>query len=56
MRRFLAAGQVDKGSIDLKVAAPIEFLEDVGTEGVITDPLHLAPALAGRGDPRSVAD
>lgn len=42
----------DKGSMGPKVGAVIEFLEGGGAEGIITDPPHLAPALAGAAGTR----
>ena len=46
--------QFDKGSMGPKVRAVIEFLEGGGVEGIITDPPHLEPALAGKGGTRIV--
>lgn len=44
--------QFDKGSMGPKVRAVIEFLEGGGVEGIITDPPHLEPALAGTAGTR----
>jgi carbamate kinase len=44
--------QFDKGSMGPKVRAVIEFLEGGGAEGIITDPSHLEPALAGTAGTR----
>ncbi len=46
--------QFDKGSMGPKVRAVIEFLKGGGAEGIITDPPHLAPALAGKAGTRIV--
>jgi len=46
-KRLYDQNQFDKGSMGPKIGAVIEFLEGGGAEGIITDPLHLAPALAG---------
>jgi carbamate kinase len=46
--------QFDKGSMGPKIRAVIEFLEAGGVEGIITDPPHLAPALAGKAGTRIV--
>ena len=44
--------QFDQGSMGPKVGAVIEFLEAGGVEGIITDPAHLAQALAGSAGTR----
>ncbi|MGE5128990.1 MAG: carbamate kinase [Sphingomonadaceae bacterium] len=51
-RRLYDAGQFDRGSMGPKIRAVIEYLEGGGAEAVITDPSHLAPALAGRAGTR----
>ncbi|MGH8736093.1 MAG: carbamate kinase [Burkholderiales bacterium] len=51
-KRLYDANQFDKGSMGPKIGAVIEFLEGGGAEGIITDPPHLAPALAGRAGTR----
>jgi carbamate kinase len=53
-KKLYAADQFDKGSMGPKIAAVIEFLEGGGAEGIITDPPHLAPALAGKAGTRIV--
>ncbi len=53
-KKLYDAGQFDKGSMGPKIGAVIEFLEGGGAEGIITDPPHLAPALAGRAGTRLV--
>jgi len=53
-KQLYAADQFDKGSMGPKIAAVIEFLEGGGAEGIITDPPHLAPALAGKAGTRIV--
>lgn len=53
-RRLYDAGQFDKGSMGPKIRAMIEFLEGGGNEGVVTDPAHLAAALAGVAGTRFV--
>jgi carbamate kinase len=55
-RQLFDAGQFDKGSMGPKIGAVIEFLEGGGAEGIITDPPHLAPALAGRAGTRITPD
>jgi len=51
-KRLYDAGQFDRGSMGPKIRAVIEYLEGGGTEAVITDPPHLAPAVAGRAGTR----
>ena len=46
--------QFDKGSMGPKMRAVIEYLEGGGAEGIITDPLHLVSALAGKAGTRIV--
>ncbi len=53
-KRLYDTGQFDKGSMGPKIRALIEFLEGRGAEGIITDPAHLAPALAGAAGTRFV--
>ncbi len=47
-RRYLAAGHFLAGSMGPKVRAMIEFLEDRGGRGFITNPENLGRALGGR--------
>ena len=51
-RRFMAEGHFKAGSMLPKVEALVGFVEAGGKEGVITDPAHLAEALAGRAGTR----
>jgi len=53
-KRLYDANQFDKGSMGPKIGAVIEFLEGGGAEGIITDPPHLAAALAGDAGTRIV--
>jgi carbamate kinase len=53
-KRLYDQNQFDKGSMGPKIGAVIEFLEGGGAEGIITDPSHLAPALAGVAGTRIV--
>ena len=53
-KRLYGQNQFDKGSMGPKIGAVIEFLEGGGAEGIITDPPHLAPALAGVAGTRIV--
>jgi carbamate kinase len=53
-RRHAADGQFKPGSMLPKVQAAIEFVEGGGREAIVTDPAHLAEALAGRGGTRIV--
>ncbi|MFP4329915.1 MAG: carbamate kinase [Spirochaetaceae bacterium] len=46
-REYLEAGQFARGSMLPKVEAMIEFVEETGREGIITDPAHLAEAVEG---------
>jgi len=48
MREYLAAKQFPSGSMGPKVEAALDFLEHGGKEVIVTDPDHLAEALAGR--------
>lgn len=54
LKQLYDSDQFDKGSMGPKVRAVIEFLEGGGAEGIITDPPHLAPALAGKSGTRIV--
>jgi len=47
-KRLYDENQFDKGSMGPKVRAVIEYVEGGGMKGIITDPLHLEPALAGK--------
>lgn len=53
-RRYAAEGHFSPGSMLPKVEALAAFVEAGGREGVITDPAHLAEALAGRAGTRVV--
>ncbi len=53
-RRYLAQDHFKAGSMLPKVQALLSFVEAGGKEGVITDPAHLAEALAGRAGTRLV--
>jgi carbamate kinase len=44
---YLNNGHFAEGSMQPKIEAAIEFLDAGGTEVIITDPEHLAGALAG---------
>jgi len=48
MKDCLAAGQFPAGSMGPKIEAALDFLQRGGKEVVITDPDHLAAALAGK--------
>jgi carbamate kinase len=48
MKNHLAAKQFPSGSMGPKVEAALDFLERGGKEVVITDPDHLAEAMAGK--------
>lgn len=47
LKDYLAAGQFPDGSMGPKIEAALDFLQRGGREVVITDPDHLAAALAG---------
>jgi carbamate kinase len=51
-KRYMAQGHFKPGSMLPKVQAIIEFLEGGGQQAIITDPEHLAAALAGRAGTR----
>jgi carbamate kinase len=53
-KRYTAEGHFRPGSMLPKVEALVSFLEHGGKEGLITDPAHLAAALAGRAGTRVV--
>lgn len=53
-KRLYDAGQFDRGSMGPKIRAVIEYLEGGGAEAVITDPPHLASALAGTAGTRFI--
>ena len=53
-KRYMAEGHFKPGSMLPKVQAAIEFLEGGGQQAIITDPEHLAPALAGKAGTRVV--
>ena len=48
MQKHLAAKQFASGSMAPKIEAALDFLGHGGQEVIITDPDHLAAALAGR--------
>jgi carbamate kinase len=48
MKDHIAAGQFPAGSMGPKIEAALDFLQRGGKEVVITDPDHLADALAGK--------
>jgi len=48
MRNYLAAKQFPPGSMGPKIEAALDFLRRGGQEVVITDPDHLAEAMAGK--------
>ncbi len=52
MRSHLEAGQFPDGSMGPKVTAGLEFLEQGGSEVVVTDPEHLTGALRGKAGTR----
>jgi len=51
-KRYIAEGHFKPGSMLPKVQAIVEFLEGGGEQAFITDPVHLASALAGRAGTR----
>ncbi len=53
-RRYLAEGQFPPGSMGPKVRASISFVEDGGTEAIVTAPERLAAALRGEDGTRIV--
>lgn len=53
-RRYMAEGQFPAGSMGPKVKAAIKFLEDGGTEAIVTAPEVLAAALRGTDGTRIV--
>jgi len=53
-RRYIAEGHFKPGSMLPKIQAVVDFLEGGGREAIITDPEHLAQALAGRAGTRVV--
>ena len=53
-RRYIAEGHFKPGSMLPKIQAVVDFLEGGGREAIITDPEHLAEALAGRAGTRVV--
>jgi carbamate kinase len=55
MQAYLAAGQFAAGSMGPKVEAALDFLKRGGEQVVITDPEHLAEAIAGRAGTRIAA-
>jgi carbamate kinase len=55
-RRYLAEGEFPKGSMGPKVEAAIRFLEQGGSEVLITSPASLEQAFAGMSGTRIVAD
>lgn len=55
-RRYLDAGEFPEGSMGPKVRAAIEFVERGGQRAIITSPLHLEEAVAGRTGTHVVPD
>jgi carbamate kinase len=55
MREHLAAKQFPPGSMGPKIEAALDFLGRGGREVIITDPKHLAEAMAGRTGTRITA-
>ena len=53
-RGYMSGDQFPAGSMLPKVEALVSFVEAGGKAGVITDPAHLAEALAGRAGTRVV--
>jgi len=53
-RRYVGEGHFKPGSMLPKVEALVSFVEASGREGIITDPAHLAAALAGEAGTRLV--
>jgi carbamate kinase len=51
-KRYVAEGHFKPGSMLPKIEAVIDFIEGGGREAIITDPEHLAAALAGRAGTR----
>ncbi|MCH7476740.1 MAG: carbamate kinase [SAR324 cluster bacterium] len=47
VRVAIAQGQFDKGSMGPKIQAILAYLENGGTQALITDPAHIEQALAG---------
>jgi carbamate kinase len=54
-KRLYDQDQFDKGSMGPKIRAVIDYVEGGGAAGIITDPIHLGPALAGKAGTRIVA-
>jgi carbamate kinase len=48
-KRYIQEGHFKPGSMLPKIQAVVDFLENGGTEAIITDPAHLGAALAGHG-------
>ena len=55
-RRYHAEGHFLAGSMGPKIESLIEFVEATGGSGIVTDPPHLVPALAGDGGTWLVPD
>jgi carbamate kinase len=53
-KRYIGEGHFKPGSMLPKIQAVVDFLEGGGKEALITDPEHLAEALAGRAGTRIV--
>ncbi len=53
-RRYIEEGHFAKGSMLPKIGAMIEFVEQTGKPGIITDPAHLAEAIEGEAGTRLV--
>jgi carbamate kinase len=55
-KRYIDEGQFAPGSMLPKIQAIVEFLEAGGGEAVVTDPPHLARAIAGKAGTRIVLE
>jgi carbamate kinase len=53
-KQYIGEGHFKPGSMLPKIQAVVDFLEGGGREAIITDPEHLAEALAGRAGTRIV--
>ena len=51
-KRYITEGHFKPGSMLPKIQAVVDFLEGGGREAIITDPEHLAAALAGQAGTR----
>lgn len=55
-RNYITEGHFAKGSMLPKIEAMVEFVEESGNTGIITDPEHMAAALEGKAGTRIVPD